>query len=115
MTAKVSNPMPEGIIRPKAPAAPPTKRVYGLMGEEMWNVKRCPSHDIEYRGCFCPECFKPKQGEQKKLGFSVEKFVEGLMVDVTPESMTLRPAMQELVDRWAGTPHGEFLFPRAGE
>lgn len=75
MTAKVSNPIPIGAIRPRAPAAPPPK----------------------------------------KLGFSVEKFVEGLLVDVTPESMTLSPAMQELADRWAGTPHGEFLFPRAGE
>lgn len=74
MTAKVSNPMPEGSIRPKAPAAPPPK----------------------------------------KLGFSAWTFVEGVWTDVTPKDpITLSPDMQALADRWAGTPHGEFLFPKA--
>lgn len=32
----------------------------GLMGDDMWNTTRCATHDIEYYGCFCPECFAPK-------------------------------------------------------
>lgn len=52
--------------------------------------------------------------ETKELGFSVWTFVEGVWSDVTPtEPLTLSPALQELADRWAGTPHGEFLFPKS--
>lgn len=40
----------------------------GLMDDDMWNTTRCATHDIEYYGCFCPECFAPKGGYVKGDG-----------------------------------------------
>lgn len=68
----------------------------GLMGEEMWNTTRCATHDIEYHGCFCPDCFMPNRPARSEVGnvnirmtfasgagsdCKVEKFVDGVWVE----------------------------------